>query len=150
MSAGAYEVARSNGWLDSYTWFEELQKPNGYWDNYDNCYLAASECKNKTEFAKKHNRAYVIAKKNGWIRDYPWLNKKRQAHNKKWEFDNTLEEAKKYTSRTDFKIHASGAYKVAKENGWLDLCDWFEDTHDLRSRKLKASWNYRKGKDDLR
>lgn len=149
LSSGAYEVARSNGWLDSYIWFEEMQKPNGYWDNYDNCYRAASECRNKTEFAKKYNRAYVIANKNGWIKSYSWLNKKRQAHNKKWEFDNTLEEARKYTSRTEFKINASGAYKVAKENGWLDLYDWFVNTHDLRSRKLKTRWSIRKEKDGL-
>ena len=143
ISSGAYEVARSNGWLDSYSWFEEVQKPNGYWDNYDNCYEAASRCRNKTEFSNKFNRACVIAKKNGWIKDYTWLNKKRQAHNKKWYYDTVLEEAKKYTSRTEFKMNASGAYKVAQANGWLDLCDWFEDTHELRSRKLKASWDNR-------
>ena len=146
LSPRAYDVARSNGWLDSYTWFDEMKKSNGYWNVYENCYNAALQCKSKTEFSDKYNRASVIAKKNGWIKDYTWLNKKRQAHNKKWEFDNVYEEAQKYKSRTEFKTNASGAYKVAMVNGWMDLYDWFEDTHELRSRKLKNSWNLRRKK----
>ena len=143
LCAGAYDVARRNGWLDSYTWFEDLQKPNGYWDNYDKCYNAAQGCKNRADFAKRYNRAYVIAKTNGWIKDYVWLNKKRVAHNKKWEYETVFEEAKKYKSRTEFKTNASAAYKTALANGWLDLYDWFENTRELRSRKLKASWKNR-------
>lgn len=140
LSSGAYEVARSNGWLDSYTWFDEVQTPTGYWDNYDNCYNAALGCRNKTEFSHKFNRACVIAKQRGWIKDYTWLNKRRQAHNKKWDYDTVFEEAKKYKSRTELKKNANGAYHVARANGWLDLYDWFEDTKKLQSRKLKASW----------
>ena len=147
-SARAYEVARSNGWLDSYTWFDEMQKPNGYRDDYDHCYAAASKCKNKTEFSNKYNRACVIAKKNGWITDYTWLNKKRQAHNKKWDYNTVLEEAQKYASKVEFKTNANGAYKVAISNGWMDEFDWFENTHELRSRKLKNSWKRRKIKSD--
>ena len=94
-SSGAYEVARRNGWLDSYTWFEEQQKPVGYGDNYKNCYEAALKCNNKSEFSNRFNRACVIATKKGWIKDYTWLDKKRIAHNKKWDYDSVREEAKK-------------------------------------------------------
>lgn len=73
-SGGAYDVARRNGWLDDYTWFEEQQKPAGYWDDFDNCYKAAAKCRTKTEFTKKHNRAYVVAKKNDWLKHYTWFN----------------------------------------------------------------------------
>lgn len=146
LSPRAYEVARSKGWLDSYEWFEELQEPNGYWDNYDNCYNAALLCKNKTEFSNRFNRACVIAKKNGWIKDYTWINKKRQAHNKKWDYNTTFEEAQKYKSRSEFKREANGAYHVARVNGWLDLYVWFEPTAIVHSRAVKAAkrrkWTY--------
>ena len=144
MSSGAYEVARQNGWLNYYTWFEEKQKPVGYWDSYENCYNAAIECKNKTEFAHRFNRAYVISKKNEWIKDYTWLNKKRQAHNKKWDYITCFDEARKYRSKKEFSTNAHGAYKVALKNGWISTYDWFEDTHSVLSEALKNSWSERK------
>jgi hypothetical protein len=46
----------------------------------------------------------TVTKPHGW-----WLDKKH-----------VLEEAKKYRNRRSFKIGASGAYKSAWNNGWLD------------------------------
>ncbi len=143
-SASAYDVARKNGWLDDYTWFEKKQKPTGYWDNYDNCYNAASTCRTKTEFIKKYNRAYLTAKKNEWLKDYIWFNIKRTAHNLKWDHDSVFKEAKKYKTKTEFCHKASGAYKVALANGWLNSFDWFEDTHILLSKSLGNSWEGRR------
>lgn len=145
-SSRAYEVSRLNGWLDDYSWFEENQKPNGYWDNYENCYNAALECKSRSEYNKKYNRAYTVSNANGWIDDFTWLNSPRVAHNKKWDYDTVLEEAKKYRSKIELRRNANGAYKVALKNGWLEHYDWFEDTHKLLSKKLKSSWNRRKEK----
>lgn len=143
-SSGAYEVSRSKGWLDNYEWFEENRKPAGYWDNYENCFNAATLCKTRTEFSKKYNRAYTKAIENGWINDYTWFNVDRVAHNKKWNYDTVLEEAKKYKSKKEFSKQAHGAYKVALANGWIDLYDWFEDTHVLLSKGMKNSWRRRK------
>lgn len=140
---GAYEVARRNGWLDDYTWFEERQKPAGYWDSYENCYNAALQCKTKTEFTNSFGAACLSARKHGWINDFTWF-KKRTAHNKKWDYDTVLEEARKYTTRKEFSDKAHGAYKVALKNGWMDLYDWFEDTHELLSKALSNSWGGRK------
>ncbi len=145
-SASAYDVARKNGWLDNYVWFVEKQKPRGYWDNYDNCYNAALTCRTKSIFINKYNSAYVHAKKNGWIKDYVWFNKKRQAHNKKWDYNTCFEEAKKYLTRKDFGTKARGAYKVALKNGWIETFDWFEDSLLVLSRAIKKSkklkWTY--------
>lgn len=146
LNGSAYNVARKNNWIKDYTWFVRKQH-TPY--TYDEVYEIAKNYTCSSDFQKGNGSAYGKARQNGWIKSYSWLNKKRQAHNKKWEFDNTLEEARKYTSRTEFKINASGAYKVAKENGWLDLYDWFVNTHDLRSRKLNTRWSIRKEKDGL-
>lgn len=143
-SASAYEVARRNGWLENYTWFEEKQKPAGYWDHYDNCYNAALECRNKSDFCHRFNRAYVIAKRNEWLKDYTWLYKKRQAHNKKWDYITCFNEARKYRTKKEFGTNARGAYKVALKNGWIAAFDWFDDTHTVLSKALKKSWYERK------
>lgn len=144
-SSGAYDVARRNGWLDDYYWFEEQQKPSGYWDSYENCYNAALKCKKKSEFSNQYNRAYVIAKTNNWLKDYKWF-EKRVGHNKKWDYDSVLKEAKKFKSRKEFCVNARGAYKVACANGWMNEYVWFENTHDVLSKAIKAArpskWTY--------
>ena len=77
-SGGCYDAARRSGWLKDYTWFEEKQKPKGYWDNYENCYNAAKECKTISEFVHRYNRAYLISKKNNWLKDYVWFPKNKK------------------------------------------------------------------------
>lgn len=143
-NGSAYDSARRHGWLGDYTWFEERQKPAGYWDDFDNCYQAAAKCRTKTEFTKKHSRAYVVAKKNDWLKHYTWFNIKRIAYNKKWDYETVLAEAKKYNTRKEFSIKARGAYKVALANGWMQQYDWFEDTHETLSKALSNSWKSRR------
>ncbi|MBO7467046.1 MAG: hypothetical protein J6T94_05135 [Bacteroidaceae bacterium] len=130
---GAYFAARKNKWLDEYTWFEMMQPPKGYWAVYDNCYNAASECNSKKEFKKKYPTAYKNSYKNGWIGDYYWLIHKNTPANKKWYYENTLEEAKKCKTRGELGRKCKGAYMAAYVNGWLDTFfpksekDLFED-----------------------
>lgn len=45
---------------------------------------------------------------------------------KKWTFETVYEEAKKYTSRTDFQKKSYGCYRSAKKNGWLDKIEWLK------------------------
>ena len=72
-NGSAYTTARKNGWLNNYTWFEEIKKQNGYWNNYDNCYNAAKECTKRSEFKKKYYQGWYESLKNGWINDYTWF-----------------------------------------------------------------------------
>ena len=69
----AYQIAWRQKWLEDYTFFEMQLSPRGYWDNYDNCYLAAKECKTRSEFHKKYSSAYKHSLKNKWIDDYVWF-----------------------------------------------------------------------------
>ena len=142
-NGSAYDVARRNGWLDTYTWFEEQQRPAGSWDDFDNCYQAASKCRTKTEFIKRYNRAYIVSKQNDWIKQFTWFTK-RVNYNKKWDRNTVYKEAKKYKSKKEFSREARGAYKVALANGWMEQYDWFEDTHTLLSNALVNSWNGRR------
>lgn len=41
--------------------------------SYDECYELAELCKTRSEMSIKYNRAYKIAKENGWLKDYKWF-----------------------------------------------------------------------------
>jgi len=53
-----------------------MRRPNGYWNNYENCYNEAKKYKSRGEFSDKSPSAWLRAKKNGWLKDYTWFNKK--------------------------------------------------------------------------
>ena len=78
----------------------EVNKPNGYWNNYEICRKAALECKNRKEFSDKYNGAYISSHKNNWIEEFfPPLRKPREFYYKK---ENNREEALKYSTRSEF------------------------------------------------
>ena len=120
-SSGAYRIASTNGWLDSYSW---LDKVFGKW-NRETCFDEAKKYVSRTDFQNGSKGAYKVAWKNGWIDDYTWL-KRAEVHNKRWTRENCYEEAKKYNSRNGFRKGNGSAYGVAAKNGWLDDYTWFE------------------------
>lgn len=113
--SGAYAKALKNGWLDDYTWFLDMKKPNGYW-NRETCYEEAKKYKSRSEFGNHSARAYEKALKNGWIDDYTWF---KQLTNF-WTYDACKAEAAKYKRRGQFRIGSKGAYAKSRINGWLD------------------------------
>lgn len=118
---GAYNKAFKNGWLDDYTWFEEMKKPNGFW-NHDTCYEEAKKYKSKKEFRENANGAYQFAYKKGWLNDYIWL-KPLTGY---WTYETCKVEAAKYEKRSHFKKGCVGAYTKSRTSGWLD--DFFPET----------------------
>ena len=44
----------------------------------------------------------------------------------KWTYEDCLEEAKKYTTTTDFMKYSKSAYIVAKGNNWMKDYDWIQ------------------------
>ena len=125
---GAYQVARKNGWLNKYTWFISTNELRTKWNkqtkwNEKTCYQEAQNYKSRHEFSKGCGRAYQVARKNGWLNKYTWLGKKLQPNGYWHNYDNNYNEAQKYNSRSEFKKSCGSAYRVARENGWLD--DYF-------------------------
>lgn len=74
-SFGAYKVALKNRWLDDYYWFSETKKENNYW-SYERCYNEARKFTSLVEFRKNSTSAYGSARKNGWLGDFTWLEKR--------------------------------------------------------------------------
>ena len=131
----AYNAALKNKWLDDYTWFVEVKKPNGYW-TYETCCKEAKKYSTKSEFRKMASRAYSLSLQNGWINEYTWLEEKYKPSGY-WTYDRCYQEAKKYKVKKEFQEKSSGAFFKARKRGWL--CDyiWFNEF-----RKPHGYWTY--------
>lgn len=75
-SSGAFKYAYDKGIIKDFDWFDELKKPNGYW-NKARCEEEARKYKSKGEFLKGCSAAHHAAVVNGWLDDYDWLIDKR-------------------------------------------------------------------------
>ena len=70
----------------------------------------------------------MVARKRDWLHEYTWLIKEPvEPYNKKWKYDTCYAEAKKYKTRSAFNKGCSGAYDVARRNGWLVDYTWMPD-----------------------
>ena len=117
----AYKVARENGWLNDYTWFEEFSKPSGFW-SYERCYEEARKYQSLRDFRNNSPSACVIAGRNGWLEKFDWLIKKRN----RWTYNECYDLAKGLPSRTAFRNAYLTAYQAAIENEWINDYTWFK------------------------
>lgn len=133
-NGSAYSAALKRGWLKDYVWFEELKTPETYW-TYERCYEIAKQCKTKKEFYSEHERAYRVAYKNGWGKDYTWFI--TPIHKVKWTYEKCMEKAKTCKSKVEFEKKFPSAMNVARKNGWLKNYIWFE-----RPIAYNLKWTY--------
>ena len=123
-SNSAYNSSARNGWLEKFTWLKLTRKPRNYWD-YGHCYSEAQKYVSVLEFQKGSSSAYHSSVKNGWLNEYTWLKISRKPRYY-WNYEHCYEEAKKYTSITEFQKGSSGAYHAAIKGDWLKDYTWFQ------------------------
>lgn len=92
----------------------------GKWDK-ESCEKEARKYKTRKGFRDKSSQAYTVARKNGWLDDYTWLERLSVFLTRERCFD----EAKKCKTRKEFQDKCGSAYRVALKNGWLDDYTWF-------------------------
>lgn len=68
----AYKYSVKNGWIDSFTWMSPKRKQKGYWTK-ERCIIESKKYQTKKEFKKKSPSADTISKRNGWYKDFIWL-----------------------------------------------------------------------------
>lgn len=135
-SPRAYSLSAKKKWIDDYKWFELLQLPNGYW-TYERCFEEASKYSLMKDFSKQSSSAHSKASKEGWLKDYIWLQLigKPKGH---WnDYQNCYDEAKKYYTLRDFEKSCPAAVRSCRKNGWLKDFTWFESKH-----RKPGSWDY--------
>lgn len=125
---GACRAARANGWMKDYTWFTLLWQEK--W-NKETCYEEAKKYKTLDDFISKSGSCYATACMNKWIDDYTWLQRKRTRRGYWQDYDNCYNEAKKYTTMTDFMRKSSGAYASALKKGWTKDYIWLKNKGQL-------------------
>jgi hypothetical protein len=119
-AGGAYRSAMKNKWLDEIcSHMEEIIKPNNYWTK-ERCKQEARKYNTKPEFRKKASSCGEMARRNGWFDEICTHMEEIKKPNNYWTKEKCKEEAKKYNTRTGFRLNVGGAYARAYKNGWLD------------------------------
>ena len=122
---GAYKIAADNGWIDSYTWLKRESPKRGSYTK-EICEKEARKYTDYKKFRTESRPYYEQAKKHGWLNGYAWLVRKTKPMGY-WTEEKCREEAKRYTTKLDFRNNNYAVYQKAHDNGWLDSYDWLED-----------------------
>lgn len=140
---GAHSKAQKQGWLNDYSWFVDGRvleaKKRRKWTK-ETCEAEARKFKTLKEFER--TSAGQVARDNGWIDDYTWL---ERAHKKGyWQvFENCYKEALKYKTRTEFAKKSGACWNSARKNGWLDKFVWLRDERiDFIEGKIDSVYVY--------
>ena len=113
--SGAYNAARKNGWMNSYTWFEKKKDKKNY--TKEQCKEIALKYNTLKDFRINEPYAYNRCIDKKWLKDFTWLKHKDTIT---WTPELCIEIAKKCKTRTEFHNNCGGAWNAAKRFGCLD------------------------------
>lgn len=113
--------------IKDFDWLKRGRKKNGFWTK-EKCYEEAQKYNNIKDFEINSMSSCVIARRNGWLKEYTWL-KRLLKPNGFWKNkDNVFEVAHKCHTKSEFKKRFPNAYEWSKKYGWLDEMDWLKPT----------------------
>lgn len=104
--------------------------------SYEACYEVAKQYQSRNDFKNYEVGAYTRALKNNWLKDYTWFKRPATGQNK-WDYDKCYEEAKKYSSRTEFQKKCSTAYEKSRKSNWIDDYTWL-----IKPAPRTSVWDY--------
>lgn len=136
---GAYSAASKNRWLKDYTWLNAEPRPNKkrIW-TYQTTFDEAKKYETLYDFRTNSPKAYNASLKYNWINEYTWLERNQERlRTKKWDYQTTFDEAKKYDSVKEFRKQSGSAYTTACVNGWIKDYIWLN-----RLCKENNTWTY--------
>lgn len=116
---GAFMSAVRNGWMPEIeNEFVSGQTSRKIW-TYERCKEFCKDYKYKAEVEKANYQCYMECLKNGWFEEFGIVNK--TLPNGYWKsHDNCISAAKECKTKSEFTKKYMGAYKSAKENGWME------------------------------
>jgi hypothetical protein len=123
---GSLHAAKKMGWYDEFTAHMvklTKQEPAGYW-TYERCKKEALKYNRPSDWSKNSIGSYSAARKMGWFKELKThMTIRKTKPDKFWHNkQNCLEDAKKYTSKTEWYKNSTTAYTTAKKMGWYEEC----------------------------
>jgi len=125
INPNGFNVAKRNSWLDQCCQHMiSTKKPNGYWNNFENCYQDALSYKFQARWEEASPVAVKWARKNGWIESCTRHMEDFVPYNLKWTKETVINNAKEVQTIGEWREKSPGAYGAASKNGWLkDVTD---------------------------
>jgi hypothetical protein len=124
-SRAFYRVSYRNGWIVDYTWLKQVHTVNVKNWTYELCEKESKKYSSRSEFSKRCNGAYNMARINGWLEKFVWL--KRQIHPAGyWTYEHCAEESKKYRTLAEWRKKNQTSYNKARDSGWIKEFTWFK------------------------
>ena len=111
------------------------KKKNGYW-TIDRCKEEALKYTQRSKFEKGCGSAYIIAMRKGWLDEICIHMTSPQKVSGFWSAEKCLQEARKYSTVSDFKRGSPGAYDACRRHGIYDKCC----QHMASRQKRKGHW----------
>ena len=120
---------------------KKIKKHKGYWNIEENVVNEAKKYISRTEFKKKSQTAYNSAIKHKWINDMPWLDSNNNKLPKGYwkNKENMMEEARKYSTKEEFKKGNLTAFLAAYRYGYIDEMTWLVK----QKQHKKGYWTYK-------
>lgn len=123
--AGAFIVAYKNGWVIEMEWLKTPKRLATKWTR-ESVFAVSKEYNLYDTFRKEQGSAFNVARRNGWLDEMTWLERKYAIRGFWQSKDNVLNESHKHNTMKDFRDGCPRAYEVARRNGWLDEMHWLK------------------------
>lgn len=117
-----------------------MRHGKNHWKNKENVINESKKYSSRTEFNRMSRRAYDSAKRNKWIDEMTWLDQQENTNHPHgyWKNkENIMEEARKYSTKEEFKKGNLSAFFAAYKYGYIDDMDWLV----IRKQHKKGYWN---------
>ena len=112
------------------------RKPRNYWNVKENVINESKKYSTRTQFKKSSETAYNSARINKWLNELIWLNNSEMHPKGYWKNrKNIMAEARKYTSKEEFKNGNLTAFLASYRYGYIDEMTWLV-------KKKQHKWGY--------
>ena len=139
-SRGAYKAAKKFGIVEEVC----AHMKSKYWTK-EKLFERAKKYKSLKEFMKKEKGAYLHAMRNGLLDDATKHMERLLLPRGHWNKERCIEEAKKYSSRTEFMRNSGSTYNVCLQNNWVEeVCAHMGFPADGYKHCVYAIFNNRK------
>jgi hypothetical protein len=135
-NGSAYIMARKNRWIEECCiHMISPQNPAGYWTK-ERCMEDAKQFNTRTEWSDKSVSAYLTAQRSGWREECCAHMTSIRNPAGYWTKERCMEDAYKFSTRTEWKAGSSRAYATAIRHDWFHECC----IHMKHGRTVNGYW----------